>query len=125
MVAFATQAQGDSAFKKDAIEYIRVTGADNAFSKAIQVYGAKVDESKKEAYVKEVNGTLNWLYSKMADLYMKEFTQAEMKQLLAFYKTDVGKKLASKQTKIGQQGMILGVSWGQEVEEIAKKYSTK
>ncbi|WP_042504092.1 DUF2059 domain-containing protein [Algibacter lectus] len=59
----------------------------------------------------------------MADLYMGEFTQPEIQELVKFYNTDLGKKLASKQLNLAQRGMAMGQSWGIEVQGIAAKYN--
>ena len=124
VIAFTVQvqAQENTAFKSDAIELIKATGVDSAFDDAIAQLGGNVAETKKEEYVKEAKGTLTDLYSKMAELYMAEFTQAEVKELLAFYQSDLGKKMASKQLVISQKGMLLGQAWGFEVQGIAQKY---
>ncbi len=81
-----------------------------------------VSAEKKEAYTKEANGTLVGLYNKMAKLYMAEFTQEEIKELVAFYHTDLGKKLAEKQLGLTQKAMAFGQAWGMEVQTIAQKH---
>lgn len=124
-MAFATYAQGDSAYKNDALEYIRVTSLNARFDTAIDQIGKDVSDTKKKEFQTEAGRTLDNLYSDMADLFMGEFTHSELKELIAFYRTDLGKKLASKQTVISQKAMLLGVSWGHEIEMIAKKYSTQ
>lgn len=125
MVSVATQiqAQDNSTFKKETIEFIKLTGAGSAFENAIDQIGTMVSEENKEAYTKEANGTLDGLYEKMADLYMTEFTQDEIKELVAFYNTDLGKKLAEKQLGLSQKAMMFGQSWGMEVQGIAQKYN--
>lgn len=100
VIAFAAQAQDNTAFKNEAIELIKATGVEAAFDGAIAQLGGNVVEAKKEGYTKEAKATLGELYSKMAELYMKEFTHAEVKELVAFYTTDLGKKMASKQLVI-------------------------
>ena len=50
-----------------------------------------VPEANKAAFKKEANGTLDKLYEQLADIYMEEFTQDEIQELVAFYKTDLGK----------------------------------
>lgn len=122
VIAFAVQAQDNTAFKNDAIELIKLTGVDTAFDDAIAQLGGNVAEEKKETYTKEAKGTLVGLYSKMAELYTVEFTHTEIKELVKFYKSDLGKKMASKQLVISQKGMALGQSWGYEVQGIAQKY---
>lgn len=122
-ITVAIQAQDTSEFKKETIEFIKLTGSGAAFDNAIDQIGAMVSEANKEAYQKEANATLDGLYDKLADLYMTEFTQAEIKELVAFYHTDLGKKLAEKQLSLTQKGMMLGQSWGMELQGIAQKYN--
>lgn len=123
MVAIATQAQDNANFKNETIEFIKITGATTAFDNAIAQIGASVSDENKDAYTKEANATLDGLYDKMAELYMTEFTPDEIKELVAFYNTDLGKKLASKQTTLAQKAMMYGQSWGMEVQAIAQKYN--
>lgn len=124
IVAFATQsqAQEDSSFKNETVEFIKITGAGTAFENVISQIGAMVSETNIEAYTKEANGTLVGLYDKMAGLYMEEFTQDEIKELVAFYNTSLGKKLAEKQLGLTQKAMSFGQSWGMEVQAIAQKH---
>jgi len=125
MVAFVstTVAQDSSEFKAETIEFIEITGAGKAFDNAIDQIGMMVPVENKEAYTKEAKATLEGLYSSMADLYMKEFTREEVQELVKFYKTDLGKKLASKQLELTQKAMMLGQSWGMQVQGIATKYN--
>jgi len=123
ILTLATQAQEQSDFKKETIEFIKITGAGSAFETAIEQLGMMVAAEKKEAYTQEANGTLDGLYDKMAELYMGEFTQPEIQELVRFYHTDLGKKLASKQLNLAQRGMAMGQSWGIEVQGIAAKYN--
>ena len=122
LFSFQMQAQDNSDFKKETIEFIKITGAASAFENAISQIGTMVSEDKKESYTKEANGTLIGLYDKIAELYMEEFTKSEIKDLVAFYNTDLGKKLANKQLSLTQKAMSFGQSWGMEVQTIAQKY---
>ena len=63
------------------------------------------------------------LYDKMADLYMAEFTQEEIAELVVFYNSGLGRKLAEKQVGLAQKAMMFGQSWGMEVSSIAQKYN--
>ena len=122
-ITFKTQAQENTEFKKETVEFIKLTGAGAAFENAIAQIGSGVSEANKEAYTKEAKGTLDALYAKMAGLYMAEFTQDEIKELVAFYNTDLGKKLAEKQLGLTQKAMMFGQSWGMEIQGIAQKYN--
>jgi hypothetical protein len=123
LVAVTTQAQETTEFKAETIEFIKLTGAGKAFESAIDQIGFNIPEANKEAYVKEASGTLDGLYDQIADLYMAEFSQLEIKELVIFYHTDLGKKLAEKQLGLTQKAMGFGQSWGMEVSQIAQKHN--
>ncbi|GAA3588218.1 hypothetical protein GCM10022396_01790 [Flavivirga amylovorans] len=123
MLTITVKAQENTEFKNVTIEFIKLTGAGAAFESAIGQIGAGVSEANKEAYTNEANKTLEPLYVKMADIYMAEFTIDEIKELVAFYKTELGKKLSEKQLGLTQKAMMFGQSWGMEVQGIAQKYN--
>lgn len=123
LFSIVIQAQQSVEFKNETIEFIKMTGAGATFDQAIAQIGSTVPETNKAKYLEEANKTLDGLYGKMADLYMAEFSQDEIKELSAFYKTDLGKKLANKQLELTQKAMQFGQSWGMEVGAIAQKYN--
>ena len=125
LVAFTTYAQGDSAYKNTALEFVKISNDTEMFNTAIDQLGKEVLDAKKEEFRSEAKKTLDKLYTNMAELFMEEFTHTELKELIVFYKTDLGKKLAVKQTTISQKAMKLGVLWGSEVQMISKKYSAQ
>lgn len=122
LLSLNLNAQDTSEFKKETIEFIKLTGSGSAFENAITQIGMQVSAANKTAYTNEANATLTDLYDKLADIYMVEFTKEEIKSLVKFYNTEIGKKLASKQVLLAQKGMMLGQTWGMEVGKIAQKY---
>ena len=54
--------------------------------------------------------------------YEKHFTHDEIKGLIAFFETDLGKKMIEKQPLIMQECMEAGQKWGMKIgEQVAKK----
>jgi small redox-active disulfide protein 2 len=47
---------------------------------------------------------------------------AEIKELLTFYETPIGKKLASKTGELGQKGMVAGQAWGIKIQQLIEQY---
>jgi uncharacterized protein len=47
--------------------------------------------------------------------YAEAFTVAEIKQITAFYQSDIGKKLVKEQPAIMQKSMVQGMQWGQKI----------
>lgn len=117
-----SQAQENSEYKNETIKFLKTTGAGAAFENAITQIGTMVPETNRAAYTNEAQGTLVGLYDKLAELYMGEFTQEEIKQLIVFYNTDLGKKLAEKQLGLTQKAMSFGQNWGIQIQNIAQKH---
>ncbi len=53
--------------------------------------------------------------------YEKHFTHDEIRELLKFYETPLGKKMISVQPQIMQECMVAGQQWGQEIGALAIK----
>lgn len=50
-------------------------------------------------------------------VYAKYYTEEDLDQLIAFYKTPVGRKVVSVTPQIVQESMLLGREWGQKLGE--------
>ena len=57
------------------------------------------------------------LDSAVALLWAREFTEDELKQIAAFWESDVGKKFVSVGTKLGQQTVQTASNWSNRVGE--------
>ena len=57
------------------------------------------------------------LDAEVAKLYATHFTEAELKDLLAFYKTPVGMKLITEQPKIGEEGLKFAQDWANQLSD--------
>jgi len=57
------------------------------------------------------------LTAEVAKLYAIHFTEAELKDLLAFYKTPVGMKLINEQPKIGDEGLKFAQDWANQLSD--------
>lgn len=53
--------------------------------------------------------------SLIAGVWDRHFTAAELRQLLAFYDTPVGRKTLEVQPAIAQESMVAGQQWGQRL----------
>jgi hypothetical protein len=50
-------------------------------------------------------------------IYDKHFTQPEIRELIAFYETPIGRKLTQKLPAITQESMAAGMKWGEEIAQ--------
>ena len=57
------------------------------------------------------------LISLIVPIYDKHFSEEDIDQIIAFYKTPVGIKLISSMSTIMQESMQVGEKWGQKISE--------
>ena len=108
-------------FKADTQKLVNIV-SESAFTPYIEQFSTMVAEENKEVFMTEINKTFPELYAAIASIYMEEFTHAEIKELLTFYETPIGKKLASKTGELGQKGMVAGQAWGIKIQQLIEQY---
>ena len=74
----------------------------------------------------EVAAQLDQLLDRMVPIYDKYLTHAEIKELIRFYETPVGKKILSALPQIMQESGAVGAEWGKEIgpalmEKVSKR----
>jgi hypothetical protein len=57
------------------------------------------------------------LMNQVATLYASRFTEQELKDVVAFYKTPLGKKMTEEEPKVIDQSMSLAQNWGNKLSE--------
>jgi len=103
---------------KAAEEMLLAQGADVQYQKSFDViikqFSAQIPADKQEKFAGVMKAYLNkyasWdiLKHDMFVMYAREFTEDELKQLTAFYKSPIGMKLNQKQPELLQTSMTLG-----------------
>ena len=58
------------------------------------------------------------LTNEVATLYASRFTEQELKDVLAFYKSPVGQKLISEQPKVLDQGVRFAQDWANKLSDV-------
>lgn len=119
---FYASAQSNDAFKKDTEKLVTIV-SESAFDAVISPLKQIIPAEKFPEAEKEIKGKMPQLYQAMTRIYMEEFTHSEIKELLKFYETPIGRKMASKTSVLAQKGMTEGAKWGQEtLTPILQKY---
>ncbi len=116
--------------EKVAHELLEVSGVSKM---GVQITAQLIKHQRKnmpdipEQFWTDVAGTLksDGLDKKMVAVYLKHFNIEEMKTIVAFYKTTVGKKYLQKLPEITQESMAVGRVWNRELgAQIAEKLKT-
>ncbi len=112
-------------------ELMKLSGAGNLgetfaknMLKAFKDIYPNVETSVWDEFAKEIKG--EEMVNLVIPIYAKYFTEEDMKDMIAFYKSPVGKKLVEKQPLIVQESMQAGQVLGREIgERVTKKLQEK
>lgn len=133
LVSMPARAQAiDAEFRADIEKLFQVTGASalglqmativsNQFFDAMKQGQPDVPARALEIIKETLNGEFSRafepkgeLMSTMVGIYATKFTHAEVKALVAFYSTDVGRKAVSVLPQLAQEGAAAGGQWAQQ-----------
>lgn len=110
-------------FKKDAIEAVKLSGATSNFSVYAEAIMSQIsDETKKADFKKEFDATLPSLYDKMANSLIKNYTHEDVKKMIEFYNSPVGKKIQEKTPIILKEQGPSMQEWQMKLQGVVKKY---
>ncbi|RWW92245.1 DUF2059 domain-containing protein [Flavobacterium cerinum] len=125
-VAFMLVAQmgmaQDAAFKADAVKFLNISGTASTFEMMTKDIVKNAPADKQAAFKKDLDVSIQELIGKMADLYMTEFTHDDIKAMIKYYETPVGKKAAAKTGVLFEKGQVVGQEWGMGLQSIMMKY---
>jgi uncharacterized protein len=122
LVANLGMAQVNEAFKKDVLKMIELTGSASQMKMAKDQILKMVPKEKQAAFLVEFDAALPSLYDKMAGTYMQEYTHEEIKSILKFYDTPIGKKMTEKAGVIAEKNAAASQEWAMGLQGIMMKY---
>ena len=95
----------------------------NLFKEQYPNVDEKVWSDFEEEFLKT---SVNDLVEMLAPVYVKYLNQDELQQLIEFYDSPVGKKLAKSTPLITQESMQIGQEWGKKIgEDLVEKMKKK
>ena len=127
-------AQADNEYKEALQTMFKVSGSEEMYQTAIEqmftMFKGQYSSVKDEVWVsleaEFKNTSINDLIEMLTPTYQKHLTLEDIKGLIEFYRTPVGKKYAKKSPMIMQESMQIGQQWGMKIgEEFAKKMKDK
>jgi len=120
LVTQLTMAQ--DSFKADVIKVLKASGSAAQMEAAKDQIKEMIPEAKAEEFSKEFDATLPSLYDEMAKVYMEIYTQEDIKAMLKFYESPVGKKITEKAGELYKKNMEAAKEWGMGLQGIMMKY---
>lgn len=110
------------AFKEDVLKVLKASGSAAQMEMAKDQVMQSIPEDKKADFSKDFDASLPSLYDKMAKVFMETYTHDEVKQMLTFYASPVGKKITEKASELTKKNMDSGQEWGMELQGMMMKY---
>ena len=110
------------ASKADVLKVIQSSGAAGPMQMAKEQILQNIPLAKRAEFSKEFDATLPSFYDKIAVVYMETYTNDEIKAMLKFYESPVGKKISSNTAEIFKKSTEAGEEWSLELQGILMKY---
>lgn len=133
-ISFTSFAQENSEYSNTLQKLFKISGTEETYQVAIkqmftifkQQY-SNIEESTWKDLVKEFAQTsLLELTKMLVPVYSKHLSLEDLKELIIFYESPVGKKYAKSTPLIMKESMEVGQEWGRKIgEKFAKKMEEK
>src|SRR5690606_41338807 len=95
-IAFTGTAQSEE-FKKDIYQYLEITGSVKSQLVMMEAQLSQILEGENlQNALKEIEAELPKLNEKIVALYAKTYTHEEIKEIVKFYQSPVGKKISDR-----------------------------
>lgn len=112
----------DKPSRAEVEQVIEKSGASGQLKAAKKQVLDMIPKEKQAAFLVEFDVILKKASDVTVDLFMQEYTKEDIKAILAFYNSPVGKKMAEKAEIIGQKSQDSMMSLQGEVQALVMKY---
>jgi uncharacterized protein len=122
LAAWSQNAKPASSHREATLELLEVMNVEkNAMAGAQAMFNVILEQNSamapyQDVLVKWAEKTLSWekMGPRMTELYMKSFTETEVRELIAFYKTPTGQKTLQQMPTLMQEGAKIGADLAKE-----------
>jgi len=111
-----------TASKAEVMKLINLSGSDASMKVAKDQILKMVPVDKQAEFLKEFDATLPSLYDALADIYIETYTEKDIKDMIAFYESPVGKKINASMEPFTKKMMAASQQWGGGLQSIMMKY---
>jgi Uncharacterized protein conserved in bacteria (DUF2059)/Gram-negative bacterial TonB protein C-terminal len=112
----------DASFKADVLKMMSLSGSDVGMILAKNQFLKMIPEAKQALFVKDFEAILPVFYEKVAKIYMETYTQEDIKGMISFYESPLGKKMNKNAAVITEKSMQAAQEMAKEMVGIVKNY---
>lgn len=111
------QSEEDKIFEESVFEMFSLSGTEETFQTTIQQMATLLEPlgGSEEFLNAFLDASILDVQKRLVPVYKNHFTLEDIQQLIAFYKTPIGQKLAQKTPLITGESMQVGQQWGMEL----------
>lgn len=110
------------AFKDDVRKLLVLSGSNAQIEFAKKQVLGMVPADKQTAFIKEFDASLKPVLDAQENFYLTEFNHDEVKQMIKFYESPVGRKMAEKAAKLTETTMPVIQQWSMDLQSLIMKY---
>jgi hypothetical protein len=121
LVSVAGMAQ-EKASREDVYKVIDKGGMTSQINAAKKQILPMIPQDKQAAFMVEFDVIMKKANEKMVDLYLQEYTKEDIKAMLDFYNSAVGKKMSEKADVIATKSQESMVALQSEIQTMVMKY---
>lgn len=122
LIAQSGIAQATEAMRADVKKFLQISGINEQLDAAKKQVFAMVPAEKQAEFSKEFDASLAPVIKFQEDYYLKEFTADDLKQMIKYYESPIGKKFVEKSAGLAQASMPVIQEWSQGLQAIVMKY---
>jgi hypothetical protein len=115
-------AYSDEAYKKDIVRVIEKGEIGSQLRMVKDQVLKTIPSDKQAAFLVEFDASIVSLNEKLIPIYMEAYTKEDVKAIIAFYDSSVGKKMAEKSAGINEKAQETAKEWGEGFQAMMMKY---
>lgn len=112
----------DKASKEEVAAVIEKSGASGQMNSAKKQVLSMIPQDKQAAFVVEFDLLMKKVNDATVEIYMQEYSKEDIKAMLAFYNSPVGKKMAEKAEIIATKSQESMAGLQGEIQALLMKY---
>lgn len=114
--------QSEEAYKADLLSIVKKSPMGAQIGAVKNQVMKQIPAEKQAAFAVEFDSKIAELYQKLVPVYAETYSKEDVKSMLAFYNSPVGKKMEEKSSSLTEKSQAVAQEWGQDFQAFMMKY---
>ena len=111
--------------KKDLIKVIKMNGIEYQMKGYAEQISKMIPVEKQDSFLVEFETSINLLYEKIATAYLEIYNKEDIKEMMDYYDSPIGKKIQANSEKLYEKTKKETEDWGKGFQAMMMKYIQK